>query len=287
MSKILLSVMSLLFLSSNTITMSDKPLKKNGVKLTELGTMVDDENGFYQSIDTSISEDGKVAVLDRGNRLIHVFDTSGKLLSRFGKEGNGPGELNNAGRIFAFNERVVIQNFQKLMVFDYNGTLITEIVEQTFGASIFKSKNGFKYVFDGNRPSEFLSKEFDLTGKVLKTVKNPRYEELQKEFGGQPNTFEEALAQVDKRVKVFFETPTDLMPYGDGYIRRYNGTYKFEKIDKNLNLETTITRPFIRVKENFDPMAGFEQRTANMTEEQKKRRLAMMTAQICKVIERI
>lgn len=279
MSKVLLLISSL-FLSSSVITMNEKPKKINGVKLTELGTMVDDEDGFYQSIDTSISENGKVAVLDRGNRLIHVFDTSGKLLSRFGKEGNGPGELNNAGRIFAFNERVVIQNFQKLMVFDYQGKLITEIVEQTFGASLFKTKKGFKYVFDGRRPSEFLSKEFDLKGNMLQAVKNPRFEELKKEFGAQPRSFEEALATVDKRASKFFKTPVDLMPYKDGYVRRYNGEYKFEKIDKNLNLETTITRPFIRVKENWDPMSGFERRTANMPAEQKKRQMAMMQAQL-------
>ena len=177
MSKVLLVIAMCAIMFGQTVRMSDKPITAKGVKLTELGTMMDANDGFYEAIDTSVSEDGKVVILDRGNFLVNVFSSDGTLVTQFGKEGQGPGELTNAGRVIAFNDRILLKNFDRLFVFDYTGKLIREIKERTRGASIFKTKHGFKYVFDGTgRANPLLSKEFDLDGKSIAEVADPNYE---------------------------------------------------------------------------------------------------------------
>ena len=280
MSKLILLIVLAIFISAQNVRLSDKPFKKDGVKLTVLGTMQDEEEGFYQTIDTSVSEDGKVAILDRGNKLIHVYTKTGTPIVTFGKEGTGPGELTNAGRIFAFNDRVLIQNFDRIMMFDYTGKLINEIKERTNGASIYKTSGGFKYVFDGKgRPNPILSKEFDLDGKKIEEVMDPNFAERSKLMPKSPEDFMKRMPQL---MKLMFEAPTDLTQYGDGYIRHYQGEYRFEKLDKNMNVTATITRPFMRVKDSNNQLETARKRmqSRNVPEAQMKQQLAMMQARI-------
>lgn len=278
MSKLILLIVLAIFVSAQNVRLSDKPFKKDGVTLTILGTMEDEEEGFYQGIDTSVSEDGKVAILDRGNFLVHVFTSDGTLITKFGKEGTGPGELTNAGRIMAFNDLVLLQNFDRIIMFDYEGKLITEIKERTFGASIFKTSNGFKYVNDGTwRPSPILSKEFDLQGKVISEVKDPNFAERNKLV---PKSREDFVKRMPELMKIMFNAPRDLTPYGEGYIRHYQGEYKLEKLDKDMKVISTITRPFIRVKETISRVEMQKKRMQDrgVPEAQMKAQLAVAQA---------
>jgi len=169
------------FLSSQSIvsiSMNEKPLKSKRVTLSEIGTLID-EDGFYKNLDTSISEDGKVAIIDHGNYLIHVYKSDGTFITKFGKEGQGPGELSGGGRIYAFNTRIVLRKFNRMSIFDYSGNLVKEIKERNFGkTALFKTKNGFKYVYDmaKGRPTKIISKEFDLDGNLVTEIIDPEFE---------------------------------------------------------------------------------------------------------------
>lgn len=264
--------------SVQTFRMNDKPRTSNGVILTELGTMRDTEDGFYQAIDTSVSEDGKVTVLDKGNFRIHVFEMDGTHVLDFGKEGQGPGELTRAGLIYAFNERILIQKNDRIILFDYAGKLVTEINERTFGASLYKTPKGFKYVFDGTgRPNRILSKEFDFNGKKIAEILDPDFEEKNKR---RPKSRADYLSRIGEFTKQRFESPRDLSLYNDGYMRHYQGEYKIEKLDKNMNVIATITRPFIRVKENYDQLQALKERIKDLPEERKKQIIATTEARL-------
>lgn len=55
------------------------------------------DGGFFARIGDVVVNDLGVWVADTGNRQVLWFDTSGNLLARYGREGNGPGEWLSAG----------------------------------------------------------------------------------------------------------------------------------------------------------------------------------------------
>lgn len=55
------------------------------------------DGGFFARIGDVVANDLGVWVADTGNRQVLWFDTSGNLLARYGREGNGPGEWLSPG----------------------------------------------------------------------------------------------------------------------------------------------------------------------------------------------
>ncbi|MYH48421.1 MAG: 6-bladed beta-propeller [Gammaproteobacteria bacterium] len=51
------------------------------------------EGGFFNRIGAMVIRDDGVWVLDAGQRRVFRFDTGGRLVAAFGRQGNGPGEL--------------------------------------------------------------------------------------------------------------------------------------------------------------------------------------------------
>ncbi|MDE0649630.1 MAG: 6-bladed beta-propeller [Gammaproteobacteria bacterium] len=51
------------------------------------------DGGFFNRIGTIVIRDDGVWVLDAGQRRVFRFDTGGRLVVAFGRQGNGPGEL--------------------------------------------------------------------------------------------------------------------------------------------------------------------------------------------------
>ena len=119
MCKLLLLLTVITFFSAQSIRMSDKAMKENGVKFVEIGEMKDATYGFYHSINVSVNVDGKLVVLDRGNHLIHVFKNNGSKIITFGKVGHGPGELSNAEDIYAFHSRIIVLTRYRIMIFNW------------------------------------------------------------------------------------------------------------------------------------------------------------------------
>ena len=60
--------------SQETTEISSTPLKTDVVKTQKISKIVEDIDGFYESISIQISPDNKVVVLDHGNHLIHIFN---------------------------------------------------------------------------------------------------------------------------------------------------------------------------------------------------------------------
>ena len=78
--KFILILFTVFILSDKKI--SKTPIKVNAASIKEICTIIDEEDGFYKSIDTALSPDGKVVILDRGNYLIHIYDLRVSIILR-------------------------------------------------------------------------------------------------------------------------------------------------------------------------------------------------------------
>jgi len=74
--------------------------------------------------------DGRIAILDRDNVGIVIFDGDGNQLRRFGKKGNGPGEFNQTASIVKWNGDTIAitdQQTMRLTFFSPDGRLLGHI----------------------------------------------------------------------------------------------------------------------------------------------------------------
>ena len=227
------------------VKLTKKTLSKNKISFVETSTIRDDDEGFYKSIDTAISPDGKVVVFDRGNFLIHVFDSDGKKINEFGKEGNGPGELSGFGRILAFEDRIVVKMFGRLIFFNYSGHLIRELKDNIVRGALFQSSGVYIYMFDGSASNEFVSKTYDKFGKVIEEVRNPNYKSVEKTG---PKSESDYFENIQHYMQQDYNKPVGFEPYKNGYIRVSHGDYNVELLDKNLSITHTLSRDYVRKK---------------------------------------
>ena len=65
-------------------------------------------------------------ILDQQLFEVIQFDRQNRIISRFGQEGQGPGELNNPSAIFVNDDFVYIYDFGKLHKFDHAGQFIDQ-----------------------------------------------------------------------------------------------------------------------------------------------------------------
>lgn len=127
MKSALLFLLSILIVFASGGALKNKPKKKNAVVLTELMKIMDEEEGFYQNVFASISPDGKIVVLDGGNKVVNVYSSEGEKLSSFGKEGSGPGEFSRVFNVGAMKNRIAIRDQMNVILFDYNGSYLQTI----------------------------------------------------------------------------------------------------------------------------------------------------------------
>lgn len=89
-------------------------------------------------------DDGRIAVLDRLDREIKIFDKDGRVLKTISRPGTGPGELTDPIALEVRNGSIVIWDNDRLhafVVFDTTGVFRTQIrplVEGDWGAMIFR-----------------------------------------------------------------------------------------------------------------------------------------------------
>lgn len=78
---------------------------------------------FYDPAGIAVADDGRIFVLDRGNYRVVAFDASGEALVEFGRQGEGPGELNTPENIAEVRDSVVINDRMgsKLSVYSVDG----------------------------------------------------------------------------------------------------------------------------------------------------------------------
>jgi hypothetical protein len=260
----------LFFFQGTTFQLSETPLKENATKLEHKVDIVDDGDGFYRSIDSAISPDGRVVILDRGNYLIHIYSKNGKKLHSFGKEGNGPGELSRAGRIKALHSHIILVNFNRVIIFNYKGELIKEIKGRYLSAAFQFTKTDFSFHFPATNPSPYSKVSFNLDGDILQEVKNSSGIEATNY-----NTME-----MEERLKRFFHDPKQYVIYGDKFVQRVQGAYKFIYVNKNGDVLKDFRRNYERISGNL-PVPIRIRSEGNISNEQKKQ-IAKMRENVAK-----
>jgi DNA-binding beta-propeller fold protein YncE len=86
--------------------------------------------------DVSVGPQGRIYVVDSGNRRVLVFSSTGKYLFAFGSAGNGPGELDSPVGIVATKKgRVMVadRGSSKIQIYDRDGAFVKEISAKVDG----------------------------------------------------------------------------------------------------------------------------------------------------------
>ncbi|NOR44686.1 MAG: hypothetical protein GQ534_03790 [Candidatus Delongbacteria bacterium] len=124
----------------NSLEPADPNLKIVPKLVLSISDIADDGTENFQRLQQiSVSDDGNIYVSDGGTFSIRKFDSSGKLLANFGKQGNGPGEFSmiSAG-IAAGVDRIYIPDpmTQTVNIFDNTGVFIEKVNTMAIGVGM-------------------------------------------------------------------------------------------------------------------------------------------------------
>lgn len=84
------------------------------------------EYTFFRISDITVDSRGQIIVLDGGDRSVIVYDSAGAFVTRFGREGNGPGEFLGPSRVELRRSEIQVFDAQhaRLSRFSREGQLI-------------------------------------------------------------------------------------------------------------------------------------------------------------------
>ena len=126
---ILLTLLLLVFLLHSEIINPDKPLKGdwdlNAQKVWEI-SRYGKKRMALPSI-RCVWDDGTICIYDWKRNLHYLFDSNGKLITSFGKKGEGPGEVRWPRSYFSVNDKLIIYDQPKLVYFLKNGKYLKSI----------------------------------------------------------------------------------------------------------------------------------------------------------------
>lgn len=251
--------------------MNSTPSNKGSIKL-ENELKVVDEEGFYESILSTVSPNNKFIIYDNGNKQLFVFSPEGSVINSFGKEGSGPGEFSRVRRLYANEDYIYVGAGRKIMIFKYDGSLVREISEHiSFGGNAVLFNDRLTMYYTSSKFQKFSKVDYSLDGKTLKTYLN--------------NTFDSSTQGTRRRrmnpdrIKAMFSDPRGLIKSEKGFVRFYPGEYKFERLDESYLLTDLIHRDYKRLKETEDPdwMNNWKQRAGNNKKAQERRAKFLQT----------
>ena len=90
------------------------------------GRLDDLDYAFYRATDIEVSSDSRIFVHDTGNHRIQAFDSNGRYLRTFSREGQGPGEMNAGGGLTSAGEYLFRSGDSRLSVWSLDGELIRD-----------------------------------------------------------------------------------------------------------------------------------------------------------------
>ena len=106
------------------------------IQVLEEDLVLGERAEFGAVADIAALGDGRFAVLDRVDKSITVFDSSGQVTRKFGREGKGPGEFNYPWAITAVGDRIVVWQWapnQTFITFDTGGNVLATAGERIDG----------------------------------------------------------------------------------------------------------------------------------------------------------
>ena len=225
-SLIMFLIIALGLSAQKTVTMNSTPTDPDRVKLKKVKVLMDEDEGFYEEVYSTISPNGKVFILDYGNKVIHRYSLTGSLEKSFGKEGNGPGELNQFSfGLLAGKDRLYVWKGQTIMIFDHDGALKSEITgyPQIFFGSPSMDGDKLTLTFpQWGKAAKYKQLVFSKDGKLIDKNENVNFEQPQQQGFN------------DERLKEQINRPRSIHPFGDKYIQLYNHAYKMEVLSSSL-----------------------------------------------------
>ena len=171
-----MSIFLLLFFAAASVysSGSESLIIKNNVRLTvvkekDVSEIIPDEGALY---DITSDDEGFFYITFTTSAKIYKLDKNLNVVKVFGREGNGPGELDKPNRIFCDNNRLFINNSSgnRITVFDYNGKILShDVLANTYEYISFITNNvyyGVKikldyYMRDPNARKDFLIGRFE------------------------------------------------------------------------------------------------------------------------------
>lgn len=141
----------------------------------------EDENYMFNfPISVAVDENGNVFVLDSKESCIKKFDVWGKYLTRFGRAGQGPGELNHPMTIDCRQGKILVSSgTSQFQLFDLDGKYIESFrlpQYQWFNLKLMNEDTvvGFSFIPGGENTKENkVLNIYDTEGKVLHKFGDP------------------------------------------------------------------------------------------------------------------
>lgn len=90
-----------------------------------------EEEMFFQMTGVTVDDNGHIYILDREENIIKVFDSKGKFVRSFGKQGQGPGEMNGPiGIRITPNNELMVEDVlsQRLAFFSLEGKFLRNLI---------------------------------------------------------------------------------------------------------------------------------------------------------------
>ena len=232
----ILFLLSILICFGSDTTLNSTPKKKDAFNLSEILSIIDSDEGFYERAFAAISPDGKIVVADAGNKQIHIYSEAGKKIRSFGQEGSGPGEFRQIFNIGALSDAVVIRDEIKLSFFSYEGRFtkdISLVASGSVGSPVFLKNSVLVYYESGKH----VYQVFNEKGEELKSVLRKGY----KETGDNGRMM----------IKIGMRRP---IPFKNGFVMEDKSLYKITHYNKDLEEQETISRHFTRVERDLEAL---------------------------------
>jgi hypothetical protein len=186
------------------------------------------EKLFALVVSILVSDSGHVICRDIKNQEYYIFSKEGKFVNPFGLRGEGPGEVKNSGGadIFVVNNKVIIQDSDKLLYFNNHGEFLHSI-RYIGSVNIFLNENEII-----SAPQSILRLTSDQVKMKYINLKTKREKEIF-DF----TVFKSgAINQGNRRAGVVIPTITPVMVAGKHNSKIYfgmNNKYEIHIMDKN------------------------------------------------------
>lgn len=197
-------------------------LLSQNVEITKLAFYSGDEFGFYNEVEAVYLNDSEMAIFDKGNTEILIMNAqSKKIISRFGKRGNGPEEFQGYSKLNTMNNKIYMYKSNIYSVFSKAGQFL-------FDKKIDGS--GYKAFFDSKKQVIRIinyseSKQINLLS-LSPDLKTSSEDQFDKENIFGKNYDDNTIADFGK----MFSQPHAYNPVADGIIGFYKGSFKVFKL---------------------------------------------------------